>query len=89
MRISVVVPAYREAGRIGATVAALRTALAPVHDEGGAEIVVVDDGSDDGTAAAGRAAGADMVVEFPGQPGQGRRGAGRNAGRVRSGRGLH
>ena len=71
VRLSVVVPAYREAGRIGATVAALRAALAPVHEEGGAEIVVVDDGSDDGTAAAGRAAGADMVVEFPVNRGKG------------------
>ena len=59
-----VVPAYREAGRIGDTVAALRTALAGVTADGGAEIVVVDDGSDDGTAAAARAAGADVVVEL-------------------------
>ena len=53
VRFSVIVPAYREAGRIGETVAALRrTALAGVKADGGAEIVVVDDGSDDGTAAA-------------------------------------
>lgn len=59
-----VVPAYREAGRIGNTVTALRAALATVDAEGGAEILVVDDGSDDGTAGAARAAGADIVVEF-------------------------
>ena len=66
-----VVPAYREAGRIGATVATLRTALTPAHEDGGVEIVVVDDGSDDGTAAAGRDAGADVVVEFPVNKGKG------------------
>jgi len=71
VRLSVVVPAYREAGRIGETVATLRSELAPVHHEGGVEIVVVDDGSDDGTAAAGRAAGADVVVEFPVNRGKG------------------
>ena len=71
MRLSVVVPAYREADRIGDSIAALRTALAPVDDRGGAEIVVVDDGSDDGTAAAARAAGADVVVEFPSNRGKG------------------
>ncbi len=64
MRFSVVVPAYREAGRIGDTVRALRAALAGVDAEGGAEILVVDDGSDDGTADAAQAAGADIVVEF-------------------------
>ena len=71
MRLSVVVPAYQEADRIGATVAALRTALAPVNDRGGAEVVVVDDGSEDGTAAAARAAGADIVVEFASNRGKG------------------
>ena len=64
MRLSVIVPAYREAGRIGDTVAALRAALVGVSAEGGAEIVVVDDGSDDDTAAAARAAAADVVVEL-------------------------
>ncbi|MXZ54514.1 MAG: glycosyltransferase, partial [Acidimicrobiaceae bacterium] len=64
MRFSVVVPAYREAGRIGDTVAALRAALAEVDASGGVEILVVDDGSDDGTAAAAQGAGGGVVVEF-------------------------
>ena len=59
-----IVPAYREAGRIGDTVTALRAALAGVDASGGAEILVVDDGSDDGTAGAARAAGADSVLEL-------------------------
>lgn len=64
MRFSVIVPTYREAGRIADTVAALRAALSGVDAAGGAEIVVVDDGSGDGTADAARAAGADVVVEL-------------------------
>jgi glycosyltransferase involved in cell wall biosynthesis len=55
----VVVPAYREASRIGSTVARLRQSLAALGD---IEIIVVDDGSGDGTAAAARAAGADDVL---------------------------
>ena len=66
-----IVPAYREAGRIGDTVGALRAALDGVDAAGGAEIVVVDDGSDDGTAAAARAAGADVVVELGSNCGKG------------------
>ena len=42
VRLSVVVPAYREAGRIGGTVRRLRAALGAL--DGGVEIVVVDDG---------------------------------------------
>lgn len=71
VRLSVVVPAYREASRIAATVARLEAALAPLADAGGYEIVVVDDGSGDGTAAAARAAGAGQVIELPANRGKG------------------
>lgn len=67
-RLSVVVPAFREEARIGETVAQLREALAPV---GPVEIVVVDDGSGDGTAEAAEAAGADRVVSYPDNRGKG------------------
>jgi glycosyltransferase involved in cell wall biosynthesis len=43
--LTVVIPAYREAGRIGGTLEALVEAI----DGRGAEIIVVDDGSDDDT----------------------------------------
>jgi glycosyltransferase involved in cell wall biosynthesis len=52
---AVVVSAWNEADRIGATLAALREALP--H----ARLVVADDHSDDGTADAARAAGAEVV----------------------------
>ena len=70
-RLSVVVPAYGEAERIGPTIAALRSALAEVDRDGGLEVVVVDDGSTDGTGAAARAGGADQVVSFPRNRGKG------------------
>jgi dolichyl-phosphate beta-glucosyltransferase len=61
VRLSVVVPAYHESDRIAETVRRLRKELESVG-EGELEIVVVDDGSSDGTATAARAAGADQVV---------------------------
>lgn len=71
MRLSVVVPAYREADAIGATVARVREELAPVADGGGLEIVVVDDGSGDRTASVAREAGADRVLALPVNRGKG------------------
>ena len=62
--VSVVVPARDEAGRVGACVAALLAQDAEV-----AEVVVVDDGSRDGTAAVAAAAGA--RVEAAPAPGPG------------------
>lgn len=70
-RLSVVVPAYREADRIGATVARIRSELERVAPGAELEVVVVDDGSADGTAEAARAAGADQVVVQPENRGKG------------------
>jgi len=53
-----IVPAYREEGAIGGVVAEIR-AFDP-----GLDVVVVDDGSPDGTGAAARAAGA-VVLRLP------------------------
>lgn len=57
-RVSAVVPAHREADRVGETVAAL--AMLPEV----AEVIVVDDGSPDDTGAVASAAGA-VVVRLP------------------------
>jgi glycosyltransferase involved in cell wall biosynthesis len=56
--ISVVIPAYNEADAIRATLAQLQAALPSTPHE----IIVVDDGSSDGTGAAATAAGARVVV---------------------------
>jgi dolichyl-phosphate beta-glucosyltransferase len=71
LRASVVVPALDEAVRIGETIAAIRTALAPLAIDDGVEIIVVDDGSSDGTADAALAGGADQVVVLPRNRGKG------------------
>ncbi len=71
VRFSVVIPAYHEPDRIGRTVEAIRAELADVAAHGGIEIVVVDDGSGDGTADAALAAGADQVVSLPANRGKG------------------
>ena len=71
VRLTVVVPAYREGERIGAAVEELRTELATVAASGGLEIVVVDDGSADDTAARALEAGADQVAVHPTNRGKG------------------
>jgi putative flippase GtrA len=70
-RATVVLPALDEAPRIGATIAAVRAALADLHAGGGVEVVVVDDGSTDGTADAALEGGADQVVVQPHNRGKG------------------
>src|SRR5579862_7670872 len=54
MKVIAVVPAYREAARIGRTLGDVRARV-----DG---IIVVDDGSNDGTAEAAEAAGGDIIV---------------------------
>jgi hypothetical protein len=61
--VSVVVPARDEAGRVGGCVAALLAQDAAV-----VEVVVVDDGSRDGTAAEAAAAGARVEAASPPGP---------------------
>jgi UDP-N-acetylmuramyl pentapeptide phosphotransferase/UDP-N-acetylglucosamine-1-phosphate transferase len=65
MPTSVIIPAYRAADTIAETVRAARTL--PDVDE----VLVVDDGSEDGTAEAARSAGADEVLVLPANEGKG------------------
>jgi len=67
--ISIIIPAYNEAQRLPGTMQKVREYLD--HSAWDfAEIVVVDDGSRDGTAEAARAAGA-RVLQNPGNRGKG------------------
>src|SRR5581483_1432593 len=68
VRLSVVVPAYGEAENIAAVIDRLRAELASAGD---IEVIVVDDGSKDGTADAARAGGADQVIAQPLNRGKG------------------
>ncbi|UDY35618.1 glycosyltransferase [Dermatobacter hominis] len=61
-RLAVVIPAFREADRIASTIERVRSDLSGPVGEGGLQVVVVDDGSDDDTADRARAAGADVVI---------------------------
>jgi len=55
--LAIIIPAYNEAGRIATTIAGIRKF-------GNADVVIVNDGSDDDTAGEAKAAGA-RVIELP------------------------
>ena len=67
--ISIIIPAYNEEKRLPSTLTALQAYLATTSWEF-TEIVVVDDGSRDGTAEVARAAGV-HVLQNPGNRGKG------------------
>ncbi len=83
-RLSVVVPAFREADRIADTVETLRSDLTAALDGEVVEIIVVDDGSPDDTAQRADAAQADQVVRLV--PNRGKGGAVRAGMQVANGR---
>ncbi|HVE47863.1 MAG TPA: polyprenol monophosphomannose synthase [Acidimicrobiales bacterium] len=70
MRVLVVIPTYREAENIGALLRQLRVTVP------GADLLVVDDGSDDGTTGFARVVGGELgridVLERPVKDGLGR-----------------
>ena len=72
-RVAVCVPARNEAPTVGAIVAVVRATLCAAG--GGVdlvdEVLVVDDGSEDGTGAVARRAGARVVTTRPGGAGKG------------------
>lgn len=70
-RLSLIVPAYREAAQIGESVTRIRDELGAELAAGDLELVVVDDGSGDDTAAVASQAGADRVVVLPVNQGKG------------------
>jgi dolichyl-phosphate beta-glucosyltransferase len=64
VRLSVVIPAYNEADRLPPTLARILAHLVAARRWQPAEVVVVDDGSSDGTAAAARAVAPPPEVEL-------------------------
>lgn len=71
LRLSLVIPAYREEDGIEATVARVEADLGHLRSDGGFELIVVDDGSPDRTAEAARSAGADRVIRLEPNAGKG------------------
>jgi len=81
-RLSVIIPAYREADRIKETIERIRKELGSKIDDD-LEIVVVDDGSKDGTETEARSA--DQLIVLPQNEGKGsalRNGVAKAKGRV-------
>jgi len=72
VRLSLVVPAYFEEAGIEATIARIEADLGHLRNDGGFELVIVDDGSTDRTAELARAAGADLVIPLEVNGGKGR-----------------
>ena len=70
MCISIILPAKNESAAIGITVEKIHAQLAQIGQTAGIEVVVVDDGSTDDTAAVAQAAGA-RVVDHPYSKGNG------------------
>lgn len=70
-RLTVVIPAFGEADRIAVSVERVRHELGAHVEPADLEIVVVDDGSTDGTAAAARASSADQVLALSANRGKG------------------
>ena len=71
LRLSLVIPAYFEEDGIGDTVRAVESALGHLRDDGGFELIIVDDGSTDATAERAREAGADRVIALEHNRGKG------------------
>ncbi len=71
LRLSVVVPAYKEVNRIAMSIDKLHKHLTTLLDPSEFEIVVVDDGSGDGTAEAARATGRAVGLLLPENLGKG------------------
>ncbi len=68
--ITVVIPAYNEAGAIEETITSARSTLSAIEDYNDFEVIVVDDGSDDSTAQLAEESGA-KVVRHPQNKGYG------------------
>jgi len=64
VRVAIVIPAYQAAATIGDVVSRARTVLPD------AQVILIDDGSDDGTGDEGRGRGA-VVVTHPRNRGKG------------------
>ncbi len=62
MKLIIQIPCYNEAKILPKTLALLPTAIDGVDE---IEVLIVDDGSTDGTAAAARVAGADHIAQLP------------------------